>query len=214
MARLLNESQLRRLIRHTLQEGFPEFMATPSLGHPDQTPPAPPPPPDHSHKYQTYLHFSGLSCQDALLQYLHQNIQTLFDATHIHQNTITQGSEYPARDKSHEGVQNRITRSIRYFFLDYLEIPADAGHEFQLRGFSYLVGLFVGLLTKPFVSQILLKASAPSEQLAQEVYNAILQFPYFHSSICPDFNRHCGQVLSQFHETQAINDNAMAKRRP
>jgi hypothetical protein len=208
MARLLNESQLRRLIRRTLHEGFPEFMATPSYKHPDETTPPPVQPPriDRTQEYQDAFNASGLSCQDALLQYLHQNIKTLFDATHLRADTISQGSEYPARDAGHSGISNDITRSLRLFFIQYLGIaPEDAANsmELELRNFYLIVGSFCGLLSKPFVSQIILKASAPSEQLAQKVYNAILQFPYFHSSICPDFNRNVGQVLGQYQSTKA-----------
>ena len=216
MSRLLNESQLRRLIRRTLHEGFPEGLATISDKHPDQTSPQPVPPPsiNRTQQYQTFLNFSDLSCQDALLQYLHQNIQTLFKATRLHQNTVSRGSEYPARDKSHEGIIYEITRSLRLFFIQYLGIaPEDAANsmELTLRSFDLLIGSFSGLLAKPFVSQIILAASTPSEQLAQQIYNAILQFPYFHDSICPDFNRHCGQVLGQYYSTKASQQNSLTQ---
>jgi len=202
MTLLLKESQLRRLIRRTLQESFlPNFFS-----REPQPQSVTPPTTDRTQQYQNYFHFSGLSCQDALLQYLHQNIQTLFDATHFHQNTVKPGSEYPERDKSHEGIIYEITRSIRLFFIQYLDIaPEDAkkGIELTLRNFDLLVGSFSGLLAKPFVSQIILAAPTASEQLAQKVYNAILQFPYFESTICPDFNRNCGQVLGQYNSSNA-----------
>ena len=215
MTRLLNESQLRRLIRRTLHEGFPEFSTTPSYAHPDQTSPQPTPPstPDHSHKYRTYLHFSGLSFKDALLQFLHQHLHTLFDSTHSHQNTINHPSPHPTRDPAHPGIDAEITSTIRHFLLDYCNCPTSQGQDTQLRGFRPLVGAFQSLLSKPFISQLILSAPAPSEQLAQQIYQACLQYPLFKSYIEPEANQHLGQILSQYYETQAIQSNQLSKRR-
>ncbi len=211
---ILTESQLKRLIRRTLREGFPEFSTTPSYGHPDETSPLPTTAtPNPSHKYRTYLHFSGLSFKDALLQFLHQHIDTLFDSTLSHQHTVTSPSQHPARDPVHPGINAEITAAIRLFLLDYCDLPTDQGQETQLRGFRPLVGAFQSLLSKPFISQLLLNASAPSEQLAQQIYQACLQYPLFQSYIEPEANQHLGQILSQYHETQAIQANQLAKRR-
>jgi hypothetical protein len=215
MSRILTESQLKSLIRRTLREGFPEFSATPSYGHPDETSPQPAPAttPDYAHKYRTYLHFSGLSFKDALLQFLHQHIDTLFNSTHSHQNTINKPSQHPTRDPAHPGIDAEITASIRHFLVDYCEFPGGQGQETQLRGFRPLVGAFQSLLSKPFISQLLLNASAPSEQLAQEIYQACLQYPLFKSHIEPEANQNLGQILSQFYETQAIQSNQLSKLR-
>ena len=225
MSRILTESQLKSLIRRTLREGFPEFSATPSYGHPDETSPKPTPisPTEYHHRYHTYRHFSGLSFKDALLQFLHQHINTIFkiiyeaddipsgkgkkryhDMIGTPPEDINSAAYQDFTERNNYVISNNLSATIREFLVNYCQIKNQHGQSFELslRGFWPLARTFQHLVATNPLLKLVRQADAPSEALAQDIYDAILALPRF-KDLEQDFNLNLGRTLEQ-HTSETV----------